>query len=256
MMLEKGIGTAALVFFLFAAHAQVVPKFEVASVRISTLSARGEGSNSETLQFTPTTLLMRNVTLCSCIRWAYDVSDFQLIAPGWLRSDLYDITAKTSDSVPVERLRMMLRSLLAERFSISLHHEIKEFSVYALRMTNRRPGLRASNSDAPSTMRPNGGALEFHNMSMVELAERLSGRPFGIDRPVIDRTEKAGSFDFLMKLASNDVELKSSLERRELDHDNSLFIKPLRELGLRLQSEKGPVDVLVVGNARRKPIEN
>jgi uncharacterized protein (TIGR03435 family) len=199
---------------------------------------------------------MRNVTLRYCIRWAYDVKDFQVIAPGWLTYGRYDITAKTSESVPIERLRLMLQSLLADRFGMSLHREIKELSAYALRTTSRKPGLQVSNSGAPSSMRPNGGALEFHNMSMGELAERLSGRPFSIDRPVIDRTGQAGAFDFTIKLAGSDAELKSSLERGELDHDTSLFTNPLRELGLRLLSEKGPVEMLVVDSAQRKPIEN
>lgn len=257
MILENGICTAALVFFLSAAPAQVVPSFDVASVRVSQLAARGgEGSTREAVQFTPTTLLMRNVTLRYCIRWAYDVKDFQVIAPSWLTSDRYDITAKTSEAAPMERLRLMLRSLLTERFRISLHREIKEFSVYALRMTDLRPGLQVSNSDAPSSMTPNGGALEFHHMSMTELAERLSGRPFSIDRPVIDRTEQAGPFDFTLKLAGSDAALKSSLEVAELDHDASLFTNPLRELGLRLVPEKGPVEMLVVDNAQRKPVEN
>ena len=59
-----------------------------------------------------------------------------------------------------------------------------------------------------------------------------------------------------MKLAGDDAELKSSLERRELDHDSSVFTAPLRHLGLRLQPEKGPIEMLVVDNAHRTPVEN
>lgn len=256
-MLKNAVRTAALVFLLPAARAQVVPRFDVASVKVSQLAARGgEGSTRESVQFTPTTLLMRNVTLRSCIRWAYDIRDFQLAGPDWLGSDRYDITAKASESVPITRLRLMLTSLLAERFDLSLHRQIKTSSIYTLRMTSRRPALQVSNSEGPSSMRPSGGALEFHNMSMAELAERLSGRPFGIDRPVIDRTEQVGVFDFTMKLAGDAAELKGSLERVELDHDSSVFTTPLRELGLRLQPEKGPIEMLIVDNAQRKPIED
>ena len=50
--------------------------------------------------------------------------------------------------------------------------------------------------------------------------------------------------------------MKSSLERRESDQDTSLFIAPLRDLGLRLQPEKGPVEMLIVDHAERKPVEN
>jgi len=256
-MFEKSLCAAALAFFLLAAHAQVAPSFEVASVKISQLAARGgEGSTREAIQFTPTTLSMQNVTLRSCIRWAYDVREFQLVAPDWLTADRYDITAKTSESVPIERLRLMLQALLAERFKLSLHRERKEVSVYALRTATRRPGLHVSNSDQPASMLPNGGVLEFHNMSMAELAERLPKRPFGIERPVIDRTTLTGAFDFTMKLAGNAADLKSSLERRETDQDASFFVAPLRDLGLRLQPEKAPVEMLVVDHVQRKPLEN
>jgi uncharacterized protein (TIGR03435 family) len=257
MMFEKSLCAAAVAVFLSAAYAQVSSSFEVASVKASPLAARGgEGSTRDAIQFTPTTLSMQNVTLRSCIRWAYDVKEFQLVGPDWLTADRYDITAKTSESVPIERLRLMLQTLLAERFKLSTHRERKEVSVYALRTTSRRPELHVSTSSESASMRPSGGALEFHNMSMTELAERLPKRPFGIGRPVIDETALKGAFDFTMKLAGNAAELKSDLERRETDQDASFFVAPLRELGLRLQSEKAPVEMLVVDHAERKPVEN
>jgi uncharacterized protein (TIGR03435 family) len=247
---------SALVCILPVAHAQVSPSFDVASVRTSTLAGKGEGSTREVIEFSPTTLTMRNVTLGSCIRWAYDFKAFQIVGPGWLSSDRYDIIAKTTDSVPLALLRLMLQTLLADRFRLTAHRELRVVSVYALRIADRKPRLQPTKSEAPSGMRPSGGALEFHSMSMAEFAERLQGGPFGIDRPVVDKTELAGAFDFTMKLAPNDAELKSSLERRESEQDTSLFIRPLRELGLKLNAQRGPVEHLIVDHAERKPIEN
>ena len=248
---------SALVWILPAAHAQVSPSFEVASVRTSTLAGKdGEGSSPEAIEFSRTTLTMRNVTLGACIRWAYDFKEFQIVGPGWLSSDRYDIIAKATNSVPLPQLRLMLQTLLADRFRLAAHREFRVASVYALRVGDRKLRLQPTKSDTASGMRPSGGALEFHNMSMADLADRLHGRPFGIDRPVVDKTDLAGAFDFTMKLAPNDAELKSSLERRESEQDTSLFIRPLRELGLKLNAERGPVEHLIVDHAERKPVEN
>jgi len=255
--LDKAILISALVWIFPVAYAQVSPSFDVASVRTSPLAGKGgEGSTREAIEFSPTTLTMRDVTLGSCIRWAYDFKEFQIVGPGWLGSDRYDIIAKATDPVPLHRLRLMLQALLADRFRLAAHRDFRVVSFYALRVADRKPRLQPTKSDAPSGMRPSGGALEFHNMSMAELAERLHGRPFGIDRPVVDKTELAGTFDFTMKLAPNDAELKSSLERRESEQDTSLFIRPLRELGLKLNAERGPVEQLIIDHAERKHIEN
>src|SRR5262249_35906513 len=121
-MFDKSLYAIGLALFLLAAHAQISSSFEVASVKVNPLAAPGgEGSTRDAIQVTPTTLSMHNVTLRSCIRWAYDVKDFQIVAPDWLTADRYDITAKNSESVPIERLRLMLQTLLAERFKLSTH---------------------------------------------------------------------------------------------------------------------------------------
>jgi uncharacterized protein (TIGR03435 family) len=199
---------------------------------------------------------MRNVTLRSSIRWAYGVKDFEVAGPGWLETERYDIMAKASQPVPDSQLRLMLRALLAERFQLTLHRETRDVPVYALLVGRKGRKLEASKTEGPASVRPNGGALEFRNITMSDLADRLPARPFGIDRPVIDRTDLAGAFDFTMKLADNDAELKKNLERREADHDPSMFNAPLQDLGLRLEPRKGPVEILVVDHARKVPVEN
>ena len=80
-------------------------------------------------------------------------------------------------------------------------------------------------------------------------AARLPENTFGFDRPVIDQTALAGTFDFTMKLAGYGAELKSSMERRETKQNTSLFLAPLRDLGLRLQPERLPVEILIVDHA-------
>ena len=87
---------AALIALTSAAAAS----FEVASVRISQLAkAGGEGSTRESIDPTPGSLSMRNVSLRSAIRWAYSLKDFQISAPGWMKSERYDIVAKAPATV-------------------------------------------------------------------------------------------------------------------------------------------------------------
>jgi uncharacterized protein (TIGR03435 family) len=199
---------------------------------------------------------MRNVNLRSCVRWAYGVHDFQIAAPGWFTSERYDIVAKASGTVSQDQLRQMLQTLLAERFRLALHHETRDLPVYALLLDNKESKLQSSRIEGPGSIRPNGGALEFRNMSMSELADRLPARPFSVDRPVIDKTGLSGTFEFAMRLADNTAELKSNLERVELEHDTSVFVIPLQHLGLKLKAQKGPVEMIVIDGAEKIPIEN
>ena len=197
---------------------------------------------------------MRNVSLRSCIQWAYRVRGYQISGPGWLTSERYDIVAKTSSPAADDQLRPMLQRLLADRFQLALHRETKELPVYWLVAGKRGPKLRAAAGEGNSSMRPAGGGLEFRNFSMPELADRLSARPFSVDRPVLDKTGINGLFDFTMKLADNDAELKRTLEGMERGaSDFALF---LEQLGLTLQAQKGTVEILVIDRAEKAPIGN
>ena len=90
--------------------------------------------------------------------------------------------------------------------------------------------------------------LVFRNCSMADLADKLASRPFKLDLPVLDRTGLEGRFDFALKLASNDNELKHTLEGME--QGPSIFVSLQEQLGLKLESRKSPIDVL--GNRLRR----
>src|SRR5206468_2949056 len=97
------------------------PEFEVASIRLSQAGkAGGKGGVKETIQVSPDSLTMRNVSMRSCIRWAYHVMTVQVSGPDWLNAERYDIVAKAADRTDEERLRLMLQSLLRERFKLEL----------------------------------------------------------------------------------------------------------------------------------------
>jgi uncharacterized protein (TIGR03435 family) len=229
-------------------------QFEVASVKPNRIaSADGEGAPREKITASSGSLTMQSVSLQTCIKWAYDLRDFQILGPSWISSEKYDIAAKASSAVPEQELRVMLRALLTERFKLRIRMETKDKPVYALVVGKSGPKLDKAKDEDPS-FGPLGGELIFRNFSMADLADRLSSRPFKLDLPVLDRTGLDGRFDFALKLASNDAELKHTLEGMEQGPSILVFFQD--QLGLKLESRKGPIEMLIVESAEKIPAAN
>lgn len=151
------------------------PAFEVASIRpAQTPQGRGLIPFRETVDATPGSLTLRNVTLTTCIRWAYDLKPFEISGPPWLGEERFDITAKAANAVPEEQLRLMLRALLAERFKLAAHRESKEMTAYALVVGKNGSKLRPAEGEGAGSM--TGAALVFqgHQMPLSRLADILS----------------------------------------------------------------------------------
>lgn len=231
--------------------------FSVASIRPNLHgNAGGEGSEQETITLSPGSLLMRNVSLRSCIRWAYDLRDSQISGPGWLGSQRFDIAATSEGPTAPQEMRQMLQKLLGERFKLAVRREAKDATVYAMTV-NKEGKLRPATGEA-SGLKPIAGAMEFRNYSMAALAERLGARPFNLDHFVIDKTGLAGLFDFEVKFAENAAEMKHALEGMERGTQNgpSMIAILQDQLGFRFKAQKAPVSSLVVEHAERVPTEN
>jgi uncharacterized protein (TIGR03435 family) len=245
----NAIRVSALLLTALTANAA---DFAVASIRPNaTGNLKGEGSENEKISFTPTSLTMWNVTLRSCLRWAYGMRDYQITGPGWLDGNHFNITAKTSEDSTVEDLRIALQNLLRDRFQMQVRYEAKEMPVYA--MSVRRPGkLKPATGGEPS-MLPAGGAIEFHNYSMGELAERLASRPFKLDRRVVDRTGLDGLFDFKVELSNDLTGLKHALEGIELEVSGapSMMSVLQEQLGVVFKPQKAAIDSLIVDRAEK-----
>lgn len=242
-------------FLLLAFLLIAQPSFEVASVKVNPRgSAGGEGRERESVVASPGSLTMTNVTLNSCLRWAYGVRDFQISgAPGWFNTERYDIAAKSSGPVSSQEVKTMLQTLLTERFHLALRREKKNLPVYALVAGKNGPKLGSSSAEGPGDMHPGEGNLIFQKISMQEFADRLSARPFSLDRPVIDRTGLNGIYNFDLKLADNAAELKHNLERNDVP---SIFEVVQQQLGLKLEPQRSPLDVLVIEHAEKIPVAN
>jgi uncharacterized protein (TIGR03435 family) len=226
--------------------------FDVASVKPNRAGI-GEGAPSEKITASPGSLTMQNVSLQTCIKWAYALRDFQISGPAWLTSERYDISAKSTAPASEPELRLMLRALLADRLKLKTRMEMQVKPVYALVVAKNGPKLHRALDGDPS-FGPLGGELVFRSFSMPDLADRLSSRPFKLDLPVLDRTGLDGRFDFALKLATSPDELKHTLEGME--QGPSIFVFFQDQLGLKLESRKGPIEMLILDSAEKIPTAN
>jgi bla regulator protein BlaR1 len=259
--------------------------FDTASVRRNTSGAPNMTFNAEAEGW----VTASNVTPAMLIRFAYDVPGFQVSGgPDWLDSDRFDVTARTGGNPSLLAKRMMLRRMLAERFKLGTHNEKRELPLYALMhsRTDRTlgPRLRRSNADcarveqptlftfvgpaptdgappcgyfgfSPSTNLPSGrGGLAFRGLTMPALATKLMPM---VRRTVIDDTGLTGYFDaeldFLAELPPPPP--PPGMPNPFAEGFVSVFTVLPEQLGLKLDSRRGQVDVLVIDRAEQ-PTEN
>ena len=248
---------AAIAFIGSSAVIGQQPAFDVASVR-QNLTAGAEGSTGMSMSTTPTGIAFMEVSLANVLEAAYDVTPSQIKGPAWIRSDYYDIVARTTGPVSGDDLMAMTRTLLSDRFRLVLHHEQQQLPVFALvpskkgpNLTPSKPGLEARRIGAKHFM-------SFQSSTMSDLARYLS-RQGPIGRPVTDQSGLQGRFDFTLALDGGLGKIFKKVEGgKESVGDNPLtmFTDALEAVGLRLESRRMPVDVLVVDSAEKIPTEN
>jgi len=186
---------------------------------------------------------MTNVTLKRCLMGAYGVGQNEILGgPDWLDQDQFDIQAKAEVSAGDEALMKMLQTLLADRFKLAVHRENKTIQAYALEIAKKGPKMEKSEPGESRTS--NGlGLIEARSTTMAGLAQRL-GRQ--LDRPVVDRTGLQGGFNF---------KLEWTPEGAQPVDGPTIFVAIQQQLGLKLDPQKAPVEVLVIDHAE-KPTEN
>jgi bla regulator protein BlaR1 len=243
-------------------------KFEVASIKPADPNARGMRLN-----ITPGNgLLAIGVTLKTLVEFAYDVQDFQVTGgPGWLRTDRYEITAKpdrpeesavSHDATEAQRkllmehIRERTRALLAERFQLSVHRESEDRPVYTLVLAKNGHKLQEA-AERGGISRDRG--LLSGDGATVEMLAHVLG--FVLGRPVLDRTSVKGNYKFKMEWTEESVGTKEkggaiSPDATPADPlGPSIFSAIQEQLGLKLESGKGPVEIIVIERAE-KPTAN
>jgi uncharacterized protein (TIGR03435 family) len=242
------------------------PQFEVASVK--PFDTRSGVSDAGVSVYPGGRLVIHALPLKSLIAIAFQAGYWQLSGgEDWMEKDVYDIEAKaprtaaanvyslrhTRFGIGDERLRQMLQTLLAERFQLKVHRETKIGPVYLLDRSGKAflPRATKYTEDQPAMGAPGysgeieyvGGHWFLFNTSIPQLAKFASDNV--LHRPVIDRTEITGSFDY--KEANTGVP-------QEHDFEGS-FPSFLRNIGLKLTSATGHVERLVIDHAE-KPAPN
>ena len=250
--------------------------FEVASVK-----ANKSGDGRVMMMMPPTgRISATNIPVMLLLRQAYNVQPFQIIgAPSWLASDRFDIAAKAPDGTSPELYRPMMRNLLADRFKLKAHMETREMPTYALILARADgklgPNLALTKVDCeaiargrraggppPAPPQPGErmecgfmiglGNINAGGMPMVELARSLSQF---VNRIVVDKTGLNGKFDFQLTYTPEGRGFPGlpagappiGVEAPPADPNGaSLFTALQEQLGLKLDSQKGPVDVLVI----------
>jgi uncharacterized protein (TIGR03435 family) len=225
-------------------------QFEVASIRPS------ERKTAD-VQISPVSLAMRGVSLHSSIRWAYGTGGkslrvYEVVGgPSWVKSEVYDIVAKSDVPATQIEFRTMLQSLLKDRFNLELLRESKEVPVYVITNGNGRPKLTPSqdNGDRRSIM-PQGRSLEFQNASLLDLADFLAELP-AFDRPVVDKTGMEGRFDFKLALVESEAPDPAIIKAAINAFDISNYKFALEQIGLKLESQKALMSFISVVRAEK-----
>ncbi len=221
-----------------------MPAFEVASVKPSTSldpnisMNRAPGGGFDAV----------NVPLQMLVTFAYDVRDHQLAgAPAWLVTERYDVHAKapagesrSADAEEFRRVKLRLQSLLADRFKLTAHRETRQMPEYALVVTKKGSSLRLwkeGDEHGPQIM-GRGGSVTCWKVNMKTFAEDLSRR---LGLTVVDNTSLSGDYNFKFQYVpdrpgSAAADLTGPTLRDALEE----------QVELKLESRRGPVEVLVI----------
>ena len=259
---------------LFAAR----PAFEVASVRVNPSPGFGLGP----IQYSGDGVTMRGVSLWLMVRWAYGIGNYQISgADSMQMPPFYDVVAKASGVVTESQLRLMMRTLLMERFHLAVHEEKREMAVTELEVA--KGGVKFHESagkydpelgpEAPfqflgydsgvhiqRSQEPGGRIRDsYTDISMpvfASVVELMNSRSPLDKTPVVDKTGLTGRYDFAIV-----IDRAPSHEEGDgaaPDDDVLAKFKPIfeNELGLTLGHGKATVEVLVVDHADKVPTSN
>lgn len=239
-------------------------EFEVASIKPSDPATKGSSILTDRVGG----LTVKNVPVKNLITMAYNIRDFQLSGgPGWIGTERYDIVAKPERNAEAppdtdlssmsddqrktrdEQWKERVRTLLATRFGLVIHKETKEQSVYVLSVAKGGSKLKVV-TPVPGTnqgMRGDRGRAQGMAAPISMLVNNLSS---AVGRPVLDKTGLAERYDFVLQWTP-DVAAAENPDAAPADSGPTIFTALQEQLGLRLETAKGPVDTIVIDQIER-----
>ncbi len=235
-------------YWLFGQSPARAPAFDVAAIKPnrSPQSTMGGG-----LCYGGITSIT-NYSLSEIVQQIYDVRKFQIVVrPSWFGSEKFDIRARSESRVNYQQCVLMMQALLTERFGLRLHRETRQMSVFRLVIAKGGAKLRKIPDGAPigvKTFNTNTGRLDTRGSSMQQLARMLAVTG-ELESLVIDATGLDGAYEFTLEWTPPSIPPDAS----QLP---GLLTALQQQLGLKLESGKGPVEVLVIDHVQKKPTEN
>ena len=278
-MRSVGAALACAAVVLFAAGQTPQPSFEAASIKTNKSNSLGMRLGMPTGR-----LSGANVTLGLLIRSAYQLPDFRVVGgPAWIEIDRFDVEATAGAAVSSEQIRAMARTLLEDRFRLKAHTETRELPIYVLSFARRDaklgdqikpsgvecrpitppagaplpppppPGPAPSGvQQCPSMLTP--GHVSARKLTIARFASALS---LFVSRDIVDKTSLSGEFDLdLHWLPDQMPSVTSGRLFSPIDSTAPPLSTAIQEqLGLKLESSRGPVEVLVIESVE-KPTED
>jgi uncharacterized protein (TIGR03435 family) len=251
------------------------PAFEYDVVLIKPTNPGGNG-NSRVIQ-SPGEFITENITLLSLIKMAYGGSTTEISgAPSWVNSERFDVDAKAEKPVADELAKLspdqftlvrqhMLQTVLADRFKLSAHRETRDLPIYSLVVAKN--GSKLHDADASKghggirdTAGPGGArTLTFQNVDLSSLVGQLTQR---LGRTVVDKTGLTGRYDFTLTWVpdpaqgsiGNGADDSRQPAARSIAPETSgpsILTAVQEQLGLKLESGKGPVEIIVIDRVER-----
>lgn len=259
-----GVGTGVDIFALLSGvmSAQVAPAppaFDIADVHVSphVTNPYMRGGVLRSGRYD-----IRTASMLDLISTAYSVDAAKVQGgPSWLDTDRFDIAAKAPSNTPPETVKVMLQTLLADRFKLKVHMDTKPMPVFVLSLGKGKPKLKESDGSSGAGCRgqqqnPSPGTIPYivvacHNRTMEQLAQDLRDMAGGyLNNPVVDQTGLKGSWDVEIKWTG-----RGQLALAGTD-GISIFDAVDKQLGLKLEPQKVPIPVIAVDSVNERPTDN
>jgi uncharacterized protein (TIGR03435 family) len=235
------------------------PAFEVATIKPSAPDNRRKG-----LDFQGRHFVIYKFSANELIGFAYGLHTKQIIgAPAWFGTNLYDI-----DGVPnvqgdpsINQMKALVQKLLADRLKLVFHHDKRVLVVYAITLSKGGPKLissaRGTNEEYDFSFPRRFGGLTVRNLTMADFATWMQA--LVLDKPVIDQTGLTGRYDFTLNWTPDGPQIAQyngagSASPSAVDDPTAppdLYTALQEQLGLKLESEKAPDDVMIVDHVER-----